>query len=306
MASRVRLSPARPPPGADLGCSPRGLPVPGRGSRSQREEPLVQRGRLLADGGGRPSSARLTAGTDGPGTRSTWPASTARSPAASSDRSAAAQSAARTTAVRARPTNCAAVPAATTRPLAITTSREHSSASSMLWVVTTAPGPGRGGLADRLPQPGPGQRVHSGGRLVQQQEGPAGAPGPAANADPPRHAERQVADADRGEPPQRLRDAGADAGAENTAREKARFSSTVRSSYRPRPCGTYPIRRRAARDGGCPNSRAAAAGGAAAGRAACGSGWSCPRRWRRAGRPSRPARRSGPPGRRRCAGRTPG
>ena len=35
----------------------------------------------------------------------------------------------------------------------------------------------------------------------------------------------------------------------------------------------------------------------AAARAACGSGWSCPRRWRRAARPSRPGPRPGPPGR---------
>ena len=88
-----------------------------------------------------------------------------------------------------------------------------------------------GRLRDRLPQPGPGQRVDARRRLVEQQEfgcvrqhlRERRAPG---------HPERQVPHGDRRVPPQRIRHVRCWSGAvpANTARENARFSAIVRSS----------------------------------------------------------------------------
>src|SRR5262249_4805052 len=76
-------------------------------------------------------SARRTASGGAPGTRSVRPTSATGSPAASRAPNAAAQDSAFTTLIRASPAISRAVPRATTRPAAMTTSRSHSPASSM-------------------------------------------------------------------------------------------------------------------------------------------------------------------------------
>ena len=156
--------------------------------------------------------------------------------------------------MRAWPTIPAAVPVATTCPLAMITSREHSSASSMLWVVTMAPAPAcaavpivshsRARASGSTPEVG-SSSSRSSGLCARAWANATRRATPSGRSRTQIRAYGRSASGTRPAP-------GAE---ENAAREKARFSATVRSSYRPRPCGTYPIRRRAARDGGCPNSR---------------------------------------------------
>ncbi len=100
-------------------------------------------------------------------------------------------------------------------------------------------GPAFGGGADRVPQPGSRQRIHAGGRLVEDEQlrlvREGGDKGEAAL-----EAERQVAH----ELVAHRRELGVEAGvgagapAEGAAPRRRGSRATVRSSQRPRPWGT--------------------------------------------------------------------
>ncbi len=133
---------------------------------------------------------------------------------------------------------CAAVPAATTRPAAITTRRVHSSASSMLCVVTMTPAP-PAAVCEIVSQ----SRARASGSTPDVGSSSSSSSGACAStcANPARRATpsgrfRTVVPAYRSSGSGAARPGPAEAAlaaalpAPNTARENARFSAIVRSS----------------------------------------------------------------------------